>query len=195
MSINDKLQQAQKSEHAQKSGEWFKLKEGDNTIRILTELEVIFEDFKKGICYTDCGFTGTTKGLAWVLDKSDNQVKLMKINYNLMKTIGAWETDEDYGFNGYPMPYDIKIKAEGAGTKEVKYTYLPKPVSPISDEVLDDLKSQKPISEIVQIMKEKNIEKHKSEGTYGKFRSEATNENADTIEYPTDEIAPEDIPF
>lgn len=210
MSITDKLEQAKQSEHAQKSSEWFKFKEGENRIRILTEPVIFFEDFKLGICYTDCGFQGTMKGLAWIHDKADDKVKLMKLNFKLLNTLGEWENDEDYAFNGYPMPYDVSIKAKNAGTKEVEYTYLPKPKTAISEEVTAKTKEEKTPEEIVEKMKENNITKHKSDGTYDKlqekvkeqkenYKEQAQAHNAkneeEVIEYPEEEIDPSDIPF
>lgn len=206
MSLKDKLRQAENSEHAQKTSNWFKFKEGDNNIRILTDPVIFFEDFKLGICYTDCGYQGTMKGLAWIWDKSDNQIKLMKLNYGLLNTLEAWEDDEDYGFDSYPMPYGINIKAKGAGSKEVEYNYLPRPKTDIPSEVTEKLQKEKSCEEIIEKMKEKNIEKHKADGTFDKIKSEqeqigkeieqAKQQRAEQPDnYPDEEIDPDDIPF
>ena len=206
MSIKDKIAKANNSEYAKKSGDWFKFKEGDNTIRILTEPEILYEDFKLGICYTDCGFQGSVKGLVYILDRADGCIKLMKLSYNLLQQLESYESDSDYGFSGFPMPYDITVKAEKAGTKEVKYTYLPRPVKEVEQKIINDLAQEKPCAEVIDIMKEKNIEKHKADGTWDRIRSEqeaigkeindavqkAPADDVPTIEYPENDS---DIPF
>lgn len=211
MSFANKIKQdldSNKEHHASNGTEWFKFVEGDNVIRILTEPVIFFEKYKVGICYTDCGYQGTAKYLAWVLDRADGKVKLMKIPYGIAETIGAYEADADYTFSGFPMPYDIKISAKGAGTKEVAYTVLPKPAKALDNAVLEDLKSKHSVEEIIVKMKEKQLEKHKKDGTWEKeqARKKALKEemaearankngDIDTIEYPTDDIDPKDIPF
>lgn len=206
--LSDKIKEAETSEHSVGSnGGWFKVKEGMNSLRILSEPEIMFEDFKMGICYHNCGYHGNAKYLTHVLDRADGKVKLYKIPYGIFQTIAGFEKDEDYGFDGFPMPYDIKINAINAGTKEVKYTVIPSPkTSPVGDEVLDVLSKQKPCKEIIGIFQEKNIEKHKGTG-YFQEQQKALEELAtslaqggslkpeESVEYPEDDVNPEDIPF
>jgi hypothetical protein len=192
---------------SQGGGDWFKLVEGDNVIRILTEPEMFFEKFKVGICYTDCGYEGTAKFMAFVLDKKDGKVKLAKLPYTVGSTIAEYEQDEDYNFEGFPMPYNVKIKAVGAGTKEVKYTVTPSPKrEDVAAEVLTELKKRKPVSEIIKKMKEKQKDAHVADGTWqkeqdrkSKLKAEleaAKGSGAVDEGYPTDEeIDPADIPF
>lgn len=207
MSLNDKINEANKSEHASGSSGWFKMKEGTNQFRILTEPEVMFENFGKGICYHQCGFEGNPKYLARILDRADNKVKLYKIPFTIFETIAGFEKDEELEFSGFPMPYDVKVKAVGAGSKEVKYTVMPslKRVD-IDDSTKNFLDKQKSIKEVIEAMQEKNIEKHKADGTWQKeqdrlaqlaedLKKGGTAKPEDTIEYPTEEIDPEDIPF
>lgn len=204
MSLQDKLNQAEQSEHSGGSSNWFKVKEGVNKLRILSEPEVMFEDFKMGICYHECGYTGNAKYLAYVLDRADNKVKLYKIPYGIFQTIAKLESDEDYSFEGFPMPFDIKISAVNAGTKEVKYTVLPGPVSRIDDEVLEVLSKQKPAKDIIDIFQAKNLEKHRMDGTWEKeqARREALGKELDegrkafeNKSSDEEDINPEDIPF
>lgn len=149
---------------------WFKFEEGDNQFRILVQPIVLYERFKVGICYTDCGYTGTPKYLTWILDKKDNTVKLFKLPYGLSETLGAWQSDEDYKFDKFPMPYDMKVTAVGAGTKEVKYSAVPKPVKELTEEekitVTSKLMDKNTLmpEAIIEKMKEKQIAKHKEEG-------------------------------
>lgn len=205
--LNDKIEEANKSEHTSGSSGWFKMKEGKNQFRILTEPEIMFENYGKGICYHQCGFEGTTKYLARILDRADNKVKLYKIPFGIFKQIATWETDEDLEFKGFPMPYDVKINAKNAGSKEVEYTVMPSPkVISVDQETLNFITKQSPVKDVIAKMQEKNIEKHKADGTWQKEQDRLQALKADlekggsataedVIEYPEEEINPEDIPF
>lgn len=191
-------------------GDWFKFQEGDNTFRILSEPVMIFEKFKVGLCYTDCGYQGSAKLLTRIVDRADGKIKLAKIPYSKGEELLGLENDADYGFTGFPMPYDVTIKAEGAGTKEVKYSApLPRPAKPLSTEIVDELPKLKSIEEIVEKMKAKQKEKHIADGTWQK-NQEAKAATAKEVsgarvtgggkqdigyDYPEEEINPKDIPF
>ncbi len=206
--LNDKIEAANKSEFANTSSGWFKAREGSNQMRILTEPELIFENYGKGICYHQCGFEGSPKYLARVLDRNDNKVKLYKIPFKVFETISGFEQDPELSFSGFPMPYDIKVNAKGAGTKEVKYTVIPsiKP-TPVDEDTLRFLNTQKSVTEVIEMLQNKNIEKHKADGTWDKEQERlaqlkkdlesgrGTLSAEDTIEYPEEDINPEDIPF
>lgn len=210
---------AKKAGYAQTSGNWFKITEGDNVIRVLTEPEMIFEKYQVGICYTDCGYEGTPKFMCYVahlekgLDGEDIEtVKLAKLPYKIGSEIAALENDEDYKFSEFPMPYKIKIKAKNAGTKDVDYKVMPSPKhTEISSEILETLKKEKPVTEIIEKMKENQKQRHIQDGTYQKNQErkqeiqqgiEDAKKNAGSsamYEYPgmegEEEINPEDIPF
>ena len=94
---------------SQSSGAWFKILEGENVLRILTSPEMFFEKFKVGICYTDCGYQGTARFMAFVWDRKDGKVKLAKLPYTVGIAIAEYEKDEELAFTVYPMPYNIKI--------------------------------------------------------------------------------------
>ena len=68
------------------------------------------------MCYTDCGFQGSSKFLCHVIDRKDGKIKLAELPYTIGTTIAGYQSDEDYKFDGFPMPYDIKVNAVGAGT-------------------------------------------------------------------------------
>ncbi len=200
--LSEQAKQDAKSENAQVRGGWFKFKEGKNRLRVLVNPEVIYEDFKLGMCYTDCRFKGSIKYLAYVWDYADGSVKLMKIPFSIFNWIAAQETDEDWNFQGFPMPYDITITAENAGTKEVKYSTTPSPKrEPMSEEVLADVKRRKLVAEIIAGLKEKNEEKHRSDGTWDTLHASAEEQEQvappekEGVKYPEEDINPEDIPF
>jgi len=203
MSFADKLNKEKNSELNGSGGGYFKFKEGANKLRILSEPDVYFADFVKGICYTDCGFQGSPKGLAYVLDYADNQIKLMRIPYGVTEYIASLEENEDYSFNGFPMPFDIVVTAEGAGTKEVKYSVTPRPVrSEVSQEVIQELNNKKTCVDIIEIWKEEQIKKHKADGSWDKeqerksalkkeldvVRNGNQQRSEDSIEYPKNDL-------
>lgn len=209
--IAEQEAQAQAEGIAQKGGgDWYKFEEGDNSFRVLEEPEMIFEKFKTGICYTGCNYEGTPKFIAHVLDKKDGKIKIAKLPYKIGSTIASYQADEDYAFEGFPMPYDIKVHAKNAGTKEVEYTITPRPKrEEVSSEVKEQMLKLKPITEVVEKMKANQKQKHIEDGSFDArqreklaLKEEIASARAgivsdeDTIEYPADEwINPEDIPF
>jgi len=212
MSFRDNLEQqekeAQEAGHASKGGDWFKFQEGDNVFRVLEEPVLIFEKFKVGICYTDCGYEGSPRLITYVLDRADGKIKLAKLPYKIGTTIASYEADEDYAFSGFPMDYDIKVNAKNAGTKEVEYTVTPRPKrEPISSDTAAELLKLKRVTEIVQKMKDNKKAEHVADGSFQREQErkaklkaglEEAKAKAGVVtapEYPEEEINPEDIPF
>lgn len=188
MSFADDLkkQKEDQKEHDGGGGNWFKFVEGDNVLRVLSRPTVFYEAFKVGICYHECGYKGTPKGLAYI--HHGGAVKLARLPYTILENVAALEGDEDWSFTGFPMPYELNIKAENAGTKEVKYTVVPKKPKPIDQSVIDELESPKfkTTDEIVEVMKQKTLEKHKADGTWAKYHGDQQDDiqaDDDSIDY------------
>jgi hypothetical protein len=201
-----------KESYAQQNSDWFKFKEGDNKIRILAEPAKLFEKFNRGVVYKGCDFAteATMKYLTYVLDYADNKIKTMKIPYSIMEQIVGFMTNPDYEFQTFPMPYDITVKATNAGTKEVSYVVIAaRNNSDIDTDIIEKLSKKKTPVEVVDIMQENQIKKDKEAGIYKspeeraeemkaeiiKSRESRGAEPIETIEYPTDDINPNDIPF
>lgn len=205
MTLEDKMKQDEKSEHAARGGGFFKFKEGENKMRILAEPFAIYKDYKLGICYTDCRFQGSMKYLTYVLDYVTGTIKLMEIPYGIFQTIANWQLKVDYKFEGFPMPYDITIDAKDAGTKEVKYVSTPaRSNTVISEPIVAELSKKRSIPEIIEKMKDINKQKHQSDGTWDSLHSDpregrSANGGERTAikrpDYPEAEIDPADIPF
>lgn len=214
MSFADKIKQqeevAKEEGISQQGGGWFKAAEGDNRFRVLAEPEMIFEKYKVGICYTDCGYQGTAKFLTFILDRKDNQIKLAKLPYTVGTAIAGYETDEEYQFQGYPMPYDLNLKAKGAGTKEVEYTLIAgRALTPVASNILEDLKKKGSLLDIIRKMKDNKKEEHMADGTWQKnqdLKKESAASVASTrvagggkvdpgYDYPEEDLNPADIPF
>jgi hypothetical protein len=127
-------------------GDYYKLKEGQNRIRLMSE------------CLPHAGeFKGTRnfKWLCYVLDRRDGKVKPFFMPHTIYKALEAYQLSEDFAFVDVPMPYDITVNADGAGTKEVKYTVMPGKVKPLAREDEQALADQKPLAELQKKLKEK----------------------------------------
>lgn len=217
--IKKQEEEAKQAGYASSGSEWFKIKEGDNIVRVLAEPEMIFEKYKVGICYTDCGYEGAAKFMTYVavreqgLDGTEEWVlRTAKLPYKIGTTIADLQNDEDYRFDEFPMPYNIKIKAKNAGSKEVEYSVISSPNrTPVPQPVLDELAKKKSISEVVNLLKEKKKAEHLADGTFQANQArkneiqqeidkrrgvaQANPQDSALPDYPEEEINPEDIPF
>lgn len=133
------------------SGDYLKLKEGGNRFRLLSE------------CLPHDGEFQGKKNFKWlclVLDRTDGKVKPFFMAHTIYKQIVALQRSDDYAFDGVPMPYDLTINADGAGTKEVKYTLMParKELLLTADE-LAQLAAHKPVQDVKKALDEKKVKK------------------------------------
>lgn len=181
------------------SSDFFNIKEGNNKMRILAEPKLIVERFKYGICYKGAEYCQKEalerdnarlqyRYLTWIIDRLDGRIKLFKIPYTITKTLVGLKMamDEGYGFENFPMPYDVNIKAKNAGSKQVEYSVLPsKKESPIEKHEQTEFEKQTEISDIIERMKQKQMEKM---GVAQK--DEKPGQTLDEIEYPED---PEEV--
>lgn len=115
--FNTNRQQAEKQYNLGK-GEYFKVKTGDNKVRLVSE------------CVPHPGeYQGrpTFKWLCQVIDLQDGKVKPYFMPDGVYKQILSLQMDEDYSFDEVPMPYNINISTENAGELTAKYTVRPSP--------------------------------------------------------------------
>jgi hypothetical protein len=121
-------------------GDYLKLTEGPNRMRLLSE------------CIPHPGeYNGrrTFKWLCYVIDRSDGEVKPFFMAHTIYKAIEAFQMSEDYSFDGVPMPYDITVNAENAGTKEAKYSVVPaRNNSEVTPQELTKFAQKKPLEEL-----------------------------------------------
>lgn len=111
MNINEAIEKAE-SEYGLGKGEYFKVQEGVNKIRVVSEL-VFHEGNWQG--------KPNYKMVCWVIDRRDGVVKPYFMPLTIARTLGTMQEEPEYAFKDFPMPYDITINAKGAGTKEVEY--------------------------------------------------------------------------
>jgi hypothetical protein len=153
-------------------GDRFKLKDGDNRIRLMSE------------CLPHQGeYNGVPnfKWLCYVLDRRDGGLKAFFMAHKIYKQIEALQVNPDYAFSDVPMPYDLTISVKNAGKKEAEYTLIPaRKETPLSEEEIDALAEAKPIADVQKAMREKKA-KEDAEKT----------EN----ELPANELDGEPVPF
>lgn len=134
------------------SSDIFKVKEGDNRVRVMSELLPHRSTFKGEPNF---------KWLCYVLDRRDSLIKPYFMPHGISKFIGALQQSEDYSFDSVPMPYDITIHADGAGTKEVKYSVVPaRTNTPVTPAELNELDKKKPLKELQAILRAKDAERN-----------------------------------
>lgn len=132
-------------------GDYLKLKEGDNRLRLMSE------------CIPHAGEYQGKKNFKWlcyVLDRRDGKVKPMFMPHTIYKQIVALQQNPDYEFTDVPMPYDLTVNAKGAGTKDVVYTLMPaRKNTELTGDELRLLKAQKPLKDLQSALKEKQGQK------------------------------------
>lgn len=198
--------------------ERFKLRNGNNNIVILTNPIGFSTAFGLGIAYEGCGYAqyAGRKYKCYVLDLTDNQVKVADFSYTVAKSLSALSDGERTKFEGFPMPYSINLKSENAGTKEVKTDVLAMGDYTVSNDVAEQLSGFSPISEVLENLKKWQMkqnesleaqekiadfiakkEKEKAEREAKKLKDKSMGENVVQVDpdYPQDEISSEDIPF
>jgi hypothetical protein len=167
------VDETEKSMSEERSKEYFNIVEGDNRFQVLTHCVPMAQRWTgKKYEPAEIGEEGASiKGVCWVLQ--DDILKLAKLPYTVVKSIRAFQNDEETSFDAFPMPYAINVKAKGAGTKEVEYTVIPsRKETEVTKEVLDELAKKPSPEDMVEKIKGKKAE------TAAK-----------------DDINPDDIPF
>jgi hypothetical protein len=165
--FGDEMRDAEKTYNLGK-GDTFKFQEGDNRIRVLSPGKPIathrISQKEYHTCYgaengcpyhTDGVPDPNVKFVMWVIDRKDKKIKLAFMPYTIIKNLTMLQNDPDYQFNGLPMPYDINVNANKAGTKEVTYTVLPKKEEALTSDELAEFEKQKPIDDVIERLKSK----------------------------------------
>lgn len=155
---------------------YFDIVEGNNQFVLLTHcapLAQVFDSSTKKYRIAEEGDTGTSiKGLCWVLQ--EGVIKQAKLPYTVVKAIRALQQNPDWEF-ALPFPHMLSLRAEGAGTKEVKYTLTASPKTiELTPSIMTEL-AKKPTPEEI-------LEKIKGA------------KKVDAIVYPDEDINPDDMP-
>lgn len=172
-----------------RSKDYFNIEEGANRFVLLTHFARFAQVFDPGTKKYrpaedgDAPESITPRGVCWVYQ--DGLVKLARFPYTVVKAVRALANDPEWDFE-YPFPHVVTLNAEGAGTKEVKYSVTPSPkIVPIPAEILAELAKKPSPEDMVEKMKEKAgvVAGHGASASTGGF------------EYPKEDVNPEDIPF
>lgn len=197
--------------------------------RILSEPKLIAQHFfgkgnKPSVCYGEdkgCPFHGekapkddkgnekspSVKFITYILDRADGKVKIADLPYTIIKKIDSWEKDEDYGFKGYPMPYDIKVAFDKDKAPAEMYDVNASPKrEPINDDILGEVAGKMAKfspTQMVEKKKSTQISEHQTAGIWispeqiEADRAERLKDlpviNADDPDYPKNEEG--EIPF
>jgi len=165
------------------SGDYFKIEEGVNKFILLSHLAPLAQVYEGGKYRpAEEGDTNVSvKGVCWVLQKNEKDeyvIKSARLPYTVVKAIKGIAQDPDWDFE-LPFLNPLTLNAVGAGTKEVKYTLTPSPKKfEMPEGILDELAKKPTPEEMVEKMKGNN-----------------TAPAASTVDYPTDDLKPEDVPF
>lgn len=128
------------------------------------------------------------KWCTWAVIRGKDGVDAMgivELPYGVSKELRTMMDSDEAGFKGWPMPYDINIKAKGAGKLTVEYTIIAdRQNKDVTAEELADLEKCTPVTQILDRMKDK--QRQKIEG------GSATTE---TSGHGVEDINPDDIPF
>ena len=114
-------------------GSVFKFEEGANRMRIVD-----------GFLPHNDTYLGKPnfKWLTRIIDRRDGKIKAFFMGHTVYKQLLALQQDPEYAFDELPLPFDININAENAGTIDAKYSVIPArqstPISEAEKALIDD---------------------------------------------------------
>ena len=158
-------------------GGTFKFEEGENRLRILDlyllkPIATHFINKKPFTCYGEdegCSYHGenapldeegnprqpSMKFLAYVLAEENERVQIARITYGVVKEIVRLKSDNEWSFDNFPMPYDLKILYNPKFAGSLMYKVIPSPrLTPIEPDILEQLNKKKPLAEVLEDWKE-----------------------------------------
>lgn len=131
-------------------GSTFKFEEGANRMRVVD-----------GFLPHNDTFNGQKnfKWLTRIIDRRDGKVKIFFMGHTVYKQLAALQADPEYAFEELPLPFDINVNAENAGTMEAKYTVIPaRKSTPLTGSEEELVSGQDPLEEVQEALyKKKNI--------------------------------------
>jgi hypothetical protein len=167
------------------NSDFFKFEEGIQKIRIATEPEVIAYHFfgegqRPDVCigidegcphHKEGTKRPTIKLCTYVIDRKDGKVKFAELPLSISYAINDLQQDQDFAFEGFPMPFDVKITYEPKNPDpKAKYRLVasPKQETLTADEdreILVALEKMTP-EKYVQIRKDKQLSLVKQKPEY-----------------------------
>jgi len=195
------------------NSDYFKFEEGDNRMRILTQPKVIAYHFpqegRPDVCVgIDEGCphhkidpkTGEAKKptirlCTYIVDRNDkNKIKFAELPLSVSYAINDLQKNDDYRFDEFPMGYDVTITHDPKNKDpKAKYRLLPSPkftaLTAEEEKAFHDAMEKMSPEQYV----EKRKAKQKGDADWDKEDHAAS--SGGCIEYPKDDINPDDIPF
>lgn len=138
----------------------------------------------------------SVKWSVWGLIRKTGEFAIVDLPNGVAEALLNLKRDKDMGtgFAGFPMPYDVKIivtrkKVANPGPKDIEYSIVGSQTRKnVTEEEKLAFEKKAPISQILERMQAKA--KEKFEGG-----DDADAEHHGGVEYPKDDINPDDIPF
>ncbi len=137
------------------------------------------------------------KWSVWALIRKTGDFAIVDLPNGVAEALLALKKDKDMGtsFDSFPMPYDVKVvvtrkKVANPGPKDIEYSLVAGQIRKEVTEVeIAEFEKKAPLSQIMERMQAKAKEKFEAEG------GDQPEEHHGGIEYPKDDINPDDIPF
>lgn len=186
----DWVDQEDTRQKEERSKDYFNIEEGSQQFVLLTHIaplpQVWDNATKKYRPAVEGDKNVSMRGVCWVLQ--DGLVKQAKLPYTIVKQVRALSQNPDWEFK-FPFLHTLTLKAEGAGTKEVKYSLTPSPKKvEIAAEILEELKKKPTPEEMVEKIKEGKVSR-------GSAPAHSAPAETSAPDYPEEDIDPADIPF
>lgn len=195
MSFKDDFDKHQ--EEVNQGSDFFKFKNGENRLRIMSEPVKKVSRFGYGICFPGAPYCNdanlekeyqqkieeaesagkdpkkvsrpslSKKWSCWAIDRveSEKQNKpvfvIIDLPSTIAKAIREMMDSEEYQFTDFPMPYDITVKAENAGTTAVNYTIMgARTNSEVTEQESEEFAKLTPIDQIIEKMQANQRERY-----------------------------------
>lgn len=195
-------------------------KSGEYKMRILTAgwplaTHFLGKGVKPKVCYGEdkgCPFHGenmpkddegkdkkpSVKFVCYAIDREDSRLKIAELPWTVIKAVSEYQEDEEFAFDDFPMPYDIRVTYNKEAAASEMYKVIPSRnnVELTEEEVkaLNEKMEQITPEQYVEKRKEKQRLEDESNKQFDDPNYQ-TNQNQNAPDYPEEEINPEDIPF
>ena len=209
-----------KTQEEMGGSDYFKFKEGENKIRVLTQPVKKLSRWGHGICYEGAAYCTpealdasyaealeeakkagkdiskvarpqlSLKWAVWAIDRATGKIVIAELTNTMARTIREWMDGDDYGFKQFPMPYDMTVSAKGAGKTTVKYTVTAARKN--TDLTEEELTELSKQTPIDQIIEKMMAKKRDADGVEAPAGEEEIQAGDGTED---DEINPEDVAF
>lgn len=101
----------------------------------------------------------TAKKLGYLYSYVDEKIVLAFVPRTVVTELQNFSNTEEYDYSEFPMPYDVTVTYDPKAAAKDKYKTLPaRQNTPLLSGVLDDLQKRKPLDQIVESIRNKQVE-------------------------------------